>query len=58
MSPHLRAVKLLTSIVKSPRLARIVMGGLGTSAGKGAEELLEAKGQFGEIKEGFQLQDD
>ena len=58
MSPHLRAVKLLTSIVKSPRLARIVMGGLGTSAGKGAEELLEAKGQFGEIKEGFQLQDE
>tara|TARA_R100000544_G_scaffold35756_1_gene23338 strand:- start:41 stop:3160 length:3120 start_codon:yes stop_codon:yes gene_type:complete len=58
MSPHLRGVKLLTSFVKSPRIARIIAGGLGTSAGKGAEETLEAKGKFGELQEGFQLQED
>ena len=50
MSPQLRLAKIVSSFLGSGRAARIVQAAVGSAAGKGGEEALDAA-------EGFQLQD-
>ena len=46
LSPQLRIAKLATQIFKSPRLANSIVVGLGSAAGKGAEEALDVIQNF------------
>lgn len=50
LSPHLRLVKMAQVLFRSPAVSRAVSAGLGSAAGKGVEEVLDAQ-------QGFQLQD-
>ena len=50
MSPQLRLAKIVSSFLGSGRAARIIQAAVGSAAGKGGEEALDAA-------EGFQLQD-
>ena len=56
MSPHLRGVKLLTSLIGWGRGARILAAGTGAALGKGGEEAFESQQQI-QLQDREEVQD-